>query len=472
MALDALSGKSITETAQKHGVSRNSIYAQKHEAETAIHHAFSDKDDSDVLFYLPVSKRLIAQMVLGLVLICKASYRDVIQWLHDIMGYSISIGNVAGIVDTASYRAAMINVSYDLRVIHDSAADEAFHRHHPILAVVDIDSRFCALLEQEDQRDAESWGVHLLDMIERGFQPAINISDQAAGLKKAFEDHLPKTTLRFDHFHLIKASKDLIRFLKNRKDTATTQAVALYERKDRADKRGTAHDLDELLRAANAAMAAADSLHELVDSLCTWLQYDVLQLPGSCPADREDLFDFIVDELRSITDEPRIQTHVRSLIYQKDDLLAVAHSLDGQFQYIADQHAVSIQDIWEICYTARFDIHAPTYHLRAEATEKRIGQKYDQIEDEVLTVLASTHRCSSIVENFNSRLRPYIDERKTLTKKTLGLYQFILNHRPFQRSHHPHLVGKTPAEALTGKPHPHWLELLGYQRFQRTELAA
>ena len=117
-------------------------------------------------------------------------------------------------------------------------------------------------------------------------------------------------------------------------------------------------------------------------------------------------------------------------------------------------------------------MHAPTYHLRAEATEKRIGQKYDKIEDEVLTVLASTHRCSSIVENFNSRLRPYIDERKTLTKKTLGLYQFTLNHRPFQRSHHPLLVGKTPAEALTGKPHSHWLELLGYQRFQRTELAA
>jgi hypothetical protein len=72
MALDVLSGKSITETAQKHCVSRNSNYAQKHEAETAIHHAFSDNDDGDVLFYLPVSKRLIAQMVLGMVLICKA----------------------------------------------------------------------------------------------------------------------------------------------------------------------------------------------------------------------------------------------------------------------------------------------------------------------------------------------------------------------------------------------------------------
>ena len=87
-------------------------------------------------------------------------------------------------------------------------------------------------------------------------------------------------------------------------------------------------------------------------------------------------------------------------------------------------------------------------------------------------VLASTHRCSSMVENFNSRLKPYLDERKTITRKKLGLYQFILNHRPFQRSHHPRLVGKTPAESLTGKAHPNWLELLGYRRFQSNQLAA
>jgi len=60
-----------------------------------------------------------------------------------------------------------------------------------------------------------------------------------------------------------------------------------------------------------------------------------------------------------------------------------------------------------------------------------------------------------------------LDERKQVTNRQLALYQFILNHRPFQRSFHPHLVGKSPAEALTGESHLHWLELLGYQRFQQ-----
>jgi hypothetical protein len=28
-------------------------------------------------------------------------------------------------------------------------------------------------------------------------------------------------------------------------------------------------------------------------------------------------------------------------------------------------------------------------------------------------------------------------------------------------------VGRSPAELLTGVPHPHWLSLLGYRRFTR-----
>ena len=71
-----------------------------------------------------------------------------------------------------------------------------------------------------------------------------------------------------------------------------------------------------------------------------------------------------------------------------------------------------------------------------------------------------------MVENFNSRLRPYLDERKIVTKKTLSLIQFYLNHKPFIRSKHERLINKTPAEAMTGKPHKLWLEMLGFISFK------
>ena len=76
-------------------------------------------------------------------------------------------------------------------------------------------------------------------------------------------------------------------------------------------------------------------------------------------------------------------------------------------------------------------------------------------------------RASSVIENLNSRLRNYFFLRRQLNTEYLTLLQFFLNHRRFLRSEHPERVDKSPAELLTGQPHPHWLELLGYQRFAR-----
>lgn len=81
--------------------------------------------------------------------------------------------------------------------------------------------------------------------------------------------------------------------------------------------------------------------------------------------------------------------------------------------------------------------------------------------------LCSTERTSSMVENLNSRLRPYFFLRQQIGKGYLELLQFFLNHKPFQRSYHAHRKDKSPAEILSGKPHPHWLEMLGYTRFKR-----
>ena len=50
---------------------------------------------------------------------------------------------------------------------------------------------------------------------------------------------------------------------------------------------------------------------------------------------------------------------------------------------------------------------------------------------------------------------------------TLRRYPGFTRHTPFLRSEKQHRVGKTPTEILTGKPHQHWLEMLGFERFKR-----
>lgn len=145
-----------------------------------------------------------------------------------------------------------------------------------------------------------------------------------------------------------------------------------------------------------------------------------------------------------ITHLHRIKEIVTSLHTQRHALLDVANTLNNKFNEIAKCFKLSLATIWEICYLARYDIDSAKYHKKSSELETLIGTAYDDIEDAVLFTLETTHRCSSMVENFHSRLKPYLDERKVVTQKHLSLIQFYLNHKPFMRSQHKAYVNKTP----------------------------
>ena len=470
IAIESINFSNITEIAKNNQVSRNTVYAQKRKAYQAIDDEFDHSGSEDVQFNFPVTAVLIEQIVLALGLICKSSYRDITQFMKDIFDYSISIGSIFNILNQSAAKAIQINEGYDLSVIKQSAADEIFHRNKPVLAVVDIPSRFCAKLSKEDRRDSDSWEITLMDMTDKGFQPESTIIDQAAGLAKACENQLPNTNIHYDHFHLIRDSKTLVRRLKSRKESMMTVAVTLFENRGHLrDKGKDTSGLSSQITEASAEACETNRLYEQVNTLCIWLQYDVLQHASFNPEDRDQLYDFIVEELALLRDQhSQIDSFVRSLIFQKERLLSVSHTLNSHFEIIANDQGISINDVWQICYFTRFEIQADRYHFYAQNLADKLGElDYDQIEDQVIEAMVKTPRCSSMVENFNSRIRLFLDPRKQITPKKLALCQFILNHRPFQRSANDDLVGKTPAEALTRRSHPHWLEMLGYQRFQQ-----
>jgi hypothetical protein len=96
-----------------------------------------------------------------------------------------------------------------------------------------------------------------------------------------------------------------------------------------------------------------------------------------------------------------------------------------------------------------------------------LGGRFHGLFEAVAALARDVVRASSVAENLNSRLRGYFFLRRELGAGYLALLQFFLNHRRFQRSEHAERVGKSPVDLLTGQEQPHWLETLGYQRFQR-----
>ena len=115
--------------------------------------------------------------------ICHSSTRSVVELLRDLFDFRISLGTVHNIVHSPVVHARRINEQYSLSTILIGVLDEIFQARDPVLVGVDAQSTFCFLLSPEEHRDADTWGIRLLELVNRGFAPEATIADFASGLR-------------------------------------------------------------------------------------------------------------------------------------------------------------------------------------------------------------------------------------------------------------------------------------------------
>jgi hypothetical protein len=158
LALDALRGVPIADIAQDQQVSRKFVYQQLHYAHDALDHAFAPPptEPAQLLFWLPVTKPWLHQLVLGLTLVCHSSLRGVSELLHDLFDYPLSLGSVHNILHAAVATARRVSAQEDLAGIRIGAHDEIFQAGRPVLVGADVASTYCYLLSPEDHRDADT----------------------------------------------------------------------------------------------------------------------------------------------------------------------------------------------------------------------------------------------------------------------------------------------------------------------------
>jgi len=185
LAIQALGrSETVSDLAARHGVSRKFVYQQTHKAVTALDDAFSPATpDDEVLFELAVTKAWLRQVIVGLTLICRSSYRGVVEFLRDLLGMPVSVGCVHDVLQATTREASAINHDQNLSSIRVGLHDEIFQGATPVLAGVDAQSTYCYILAAEQRRDADTWGVHLLDAAEQGLRPDYTIADAGQGLR-------------------------------------------------------------------------------------------------------------------------------------------------------------------------------------------------------------------------------------------------------------------------------------------------
>jgi len=204
LAIQALAGSgTVSDLAARHGVSRKFIYQQTHKARAALDDAFSSATpDDEVLFELAVTKAWLHQVIAGLTLICRSSYRGVVEFLRDLLSVPVSIGCVHDVLQAATRQAAVINHDQDLSGIRVGLHDEIFQGATPVLAGVDAQSTYCYLLAAEHHRDADTWGVHLLDAAQQRLDPDYTIADAGQGLRAGQRAAWGDTPCHGDVFHI------------------------------------------------------------------------------------------------------------------------------------------------------------------------------------------------------------------------------------------------------------------------------
>ena len=462
----------LTCIAQRHDVSRKFVYQQMAKATAAIDQAFEPPrpEPDKVLFWLPVTPGWLEQLVVSLTLSCHSSYRGVMELLETMFDYrQMSLGRIHNVLQRAVAKARELNDAQDLSAIRVGAHDEIYQAGQPVLVGMDVVSTYCYLLEAVEHCDETTWGVHLLELEERGLELDYTIPDAGTALRAGQRAAWGDRPCHGDVFHPEKLLHELCTFLA-RRGCACTAARQKIERKyQQIERSGKRQTLGCRLAQARRQEHKALRLAADVRVLTAWMEQDVLSVAGPPLAQREELYDFIVTELGRYQDDcpHRMGPLVRMLRNHRAALLAFVEVLHESLTQVAQRFAVPVRTVQALCEMEALDKRSALYWQRTARWQALLKQRWYPIHQAVLEAMAQTPRASSIVENLNSRLRNYFFLRREIGHGYLELLRFYLNHRRFPRSDRPERVGKTPAELLTGQRHPHWLEILGYTRFHR-----
>jgi hypothetical protein len=131
----------------------------------------------------------------------------------------------------------VINHEQDLSAIRVGLHDELFQGAMPLLAGADAQSTYCYLPAAADHRDADTWGVHLLDATRQGLNPDSTIADAGRGLRAGQKAAWDDTPSHGDVCHIPHQCEGLANPLSRLATGAASRCEKPSDRIDRASQR-------------------------------------------------------------------------------------------------------------------------------------------------------------------------------------------------------------------------------------------
>ena len=444
----------VTQMAQTCGVSRTLLYKIRDHAREALsaalapHQAGPQPQPKDLVLDPSFLRRTITVSAM-----LKGSVRDIQQGLALILGVSRSMGYISQVLQEAGRAAQEHNTTLTLPLPVLGEADEIFQGRRPCLTVVDGRSFLVLHLSPADHRDATTWGVTFLDLLERGIHFQDLASDGGKGIRAGAREAQLLIPRRPDLFHLLREAYGLGQPL----ERAAYRAIQWAERARRAEqeaqtpRRRRGRRLKVVLTSAQVqqreeqAVALYDLFTWLVKELRRGLEPLTSEGRLTTAVQATATVETVVELLQQLHHQGisawarKLQDHVEELLAP---LLWLEQSLSSWRQTVDADTEAFIGWTW--------------LHRQELAVEvaKDFPESVQPVVRAFWEALSVFHRSSSLAESLHSWLRPYLEIHRGMPRWLTPLLQVFWNHHPFQRGkragHSPlQLAGVAEAPSLS-----------------------
>lgn len=105
-------------------------------------------------------------------------------------------------------------------------------------------------LTAEDHRDADTWAIHLWDLVDQRFDPDYTVADFSGGIREGQRIACPGKPCHGDVFHISQRLQKLKRYFANRLKSRLSCLKEIESKIEKVKKKGNVRELSKILSLA------------------------------------------------------------------------------------------------------------------------------------------------------------------------------------------------------------------------------
>lgn len=448
----------VVELARRHGISRQTASGLVNRVRRACLDVLAPRSAGrpSRSHSILVDPLRVQAAVVSLAVDAHASNAGTQACIETILDEHVATGRISSILNHAAACAREQSMALPMpQTPLYAATDEIYDHGQPVLALMEDEHLGVLLASKEDAADGTTWGVHLLDLQERGLRYAQVVSDQGTAMAAGFaESHvLDSASHGSDVFHFLYAFGRDARALAHQ----AVRAQADFEKvaaaldyhtapnpgrgRPRKETSLAAYDRAEAVAVqAKSVAQAADFLFRETRALLEPLDPDGNLLTADAARVGLNTVAVLLADLG-----PRMRP-LATLIARAGSAI---HTFRGP---LAERHQALCQRYGPelVGFVAWTWIHRKALHERLPRTQEELARRWGlavppEHVAEIWHAFRNCHRSSSVLESFNSTLRLHVHAHRGLTPSLLPLIVYRHNVRVFPRGVHR---GEAPFVAL------------------------